>query len=150
MRRCRIPLKDETCGLLGELTVRKAGLRWYYIIEGRVPLALAEKMYEDPVGRHDIRVAGHCGCPPPAEWATWYAPSGRKIVGLDQQDECRRFLASSSQYMKELAQRLLNDLDFAEDPSAVPGAEGFVESYHIDSEVGLRVFADYHRAFYDR
>lgn len=148
MRRCRIPLKDETTGLLGDLTITKSGSRWYYLVEGRVPLELANQLYDDPVGRTDIRVACHCMCPPPAEWATWYAPSGRKIVGLDQQDECLRYVNSSSEYMRGVAERLLQELDFAEDPSAVPGAEGFVESYHVDSEVGLRVFSDYRRAYY--
>ncbi len=63
---------------------------WYYwTVSGNVPLAVAQEMYADPVGREDVRVAGHCGCPPPEKWAY----------------------------------------------------SGFVESYHIDSQRGLNLFA---------
>ena len=100
LRRCRIeprPLDDDERhgevpatigGRLGALTFRRA---WYYwMVHGDVPLAIAERLYADPIGRADIRVAGHCGCPPPSEWAV----------------------------------------------------AGYVSTYHIDSEAGLRIFAD--------
>ena len=42
---------------------------WYYwMVSGPVPLAVAEELYADTVGRTDVRVAGHAGCPPPSEW----------------------------------------------------------------------------------
>ena len=73
-------------GKLGAFTFRRA---WYYwTVSGPMPLAEAEKMYADPAGVNDVRVVGHCGCPP-AEW-----------------------------------QR-----------------NGFVESYHIDTQEGLNLFA---------
>src|SRR6266404_4544425 len=54
-------------GELGDFEFRRA---WtYWVVEGPVELEIAEKMYEDPVGRTDIRVAGNAGCPPPCEWA---------------------------------------------------------------------------------
>jgi hypothetical protein len=54
-------------GAIGEFTFRRA---WYYwIVNGPMPLAQAEEMYVHADGRHDVRVAGHCGCPPPSEWA---------------------------------------------------------------------------------
>lgn len=63
---------------------------WYYwVASGPVPLELARKMYSGPVGVNDVRVAGHCGCPPPDEW---------------QHD-------------------------------------GFINTYHIDSQEGLNLFA---------
>lgn len=75
-------------GTLGRFTFRRA---WYYwTVRGDVPIAIAERLYADPIGATDIRVAGHCGCPPPSKWATG----------------------------------------------------GVVTSYHIDSEAGLRIFAD--------
>lgn len=44
---------------------------WYYwIVDGPVPLSIARKMYEDEEGVKSVRVAGHCGCPPPEQWAT--------------------------------------------------------------------------------
>ena len=39
---------------------------WYYwIVRGNVPLKIAKKLYEDPIGKEDVRVNGNCGCPPP-------------------------------------------------------------------------------------
>jgi len=33
-----------------------------------MPLGAAEELYEDPVGHRDVRVVGHCACPPPKDW----------------------------------------------------------------------------------
>ena len=77
--------------LKGELGPFKFYRAWYYwVVNGPMPLAMANRIYDDPNGRLDVRVAGHCGCPPPNEW---------------------------------------------ED-------QGFVNSYHIDSQEGLNLFAD--------
>lgn len=44
--------------------------RWrYWTVSGPMPLDLAEQMYADPIGVSDVRVAGHCACPPPKKWA---------------------------------------------------------------------------------
>lgn len=46
-------------GKLGEFTFTRA---WYYwVVKGRVPLAVAQEMYSHPVGRKDIRVDGFSG-----------------------------------------------------------------------------------------
>jgi hypothetical protein len=80
-------------GRLGDFVFTRA---WtYWVVVGRVPFDVAEELFSDPVGRTDIRVTGHAGCPSPAEW-----------VGVGKP----------------------------------------VTSYHIDSEVGLRIFADTLRA----
>lgn len=68
-------------GRLGPFTF--ARLWYYWHVSGPVPLPVAIELYEHPVGRQDVRVAGHCGRPPPQEWAedledgrgpvvTWY------------------------------------------------------------------------------
>lgn len=44
---------------------------WYYwTVKCAMPLHLAKEMYYEcgKLGRYDIRVAGHCGCPPPEHW----------------------------------------------------------------------------------
>jgi hypothetical protein len=75
-------------GKIGPFTLWRA---WrYWVVKGPMPLAVAREMYDDPVGVDDVRVAGHCGCPPPDEWAR----------------------------------------------------DGVIDTYHIDTEVGLRVFVD--------
>jgi hypothetical protein len=64
--------------ILGALGPFKFRRLWYYwSVTGDVPLSVAEAMYETPIGRRDVRVAGHCGCPPPSEWA-----ERRRGVGL--------------------------------------------------------------------
>jgi hypothetical protein len=78
-------------GRLGGFTFHRA---WYYwVVDGPMPMWLAERINIDPANKA-IRVAGHCGCPPPKEW-------GIQI-----------------------------------------GDEEYVTTYHIDTEIGLRVFAD--------
>ena len=58
-------------GQLGNFEFRRA---WYYwIVSGRVPLEIAKELYANPIGKKDVRVTGHCGCPPPEDpWITYY------------------------------------------------------------------------------
>lgn len=69
--RCDYPQKDEVpsavSGVIGSLTLTRA---WYYWrVYGPVPLPMALELYADPVGKTDVRIAGHCLCPPPeAPW----------------------------------------------------------------------------------
>jgi len=88
-------VSSSIIGKLGEFEFVRA---WYYwTVRGNVPLEVARELYADPVGKTDVRVAGHCGCPPPEEWA----------MRINEREEAK-----------------------------------FVTNYHIDSEVGLRLFAD--------
>jgi hypothetical protein len=94
--RCDYPQKDEVpsaiSGIIGPLKLTRA---WYYWrVNGPVPLPMARELYADPVGKTDVRVAGHCLCPPPE------APWIDEIHGV----KC-------------------------------------ISSYHIDSQVGLDLFA---------
>jgi hypothetical protein len=42
---------------------------WYYwIVVGRIHLDIAKKLYATELGQKSVRVAGHCGCPPPEQW----------------------------------------------------------------------------------
>ena len=67
---------------------------WYYwIIKGNVPLKIAKKMYADPIGKIDVRVAGHCGCPPPEKMC--YKIDGKKYVTsyhIDSQEGLNLFV----------------------------------------------------------
>lgn len=78
LRRAGIPfVKDarhtgevpySVTGCLGKFTFVRA---WYYwMVRGNLPLEVAKELHENPVGKTDVRVVGHCGCPPPEEWAT--------------------------------------------------------------------------------
>lgn len=109
-------------GQLGKFNFRRA---WYYwVVEGPMPLSVAEEMYALPVGREDVRVAGHCGCPPPNQWAF---PLDREAV----QQELAGMGIESISY---------GDLAKLCDEGKI-SAPRFVTSYHIDSQAGLALFA---------
>ena len=59
----RSEVPTRVTGKLGDFTFRR--LWYYYSARGHVPLAVAQELYADPVGRAYVRVNGHCGCPPP-------------------------------------------------------------------------------------
>ncbi len=69
---------------------------WYYwVVKGYVPLDIAVEMYENPNGRKDIRVAGHCGCPHPADWKVRYKVCGMNVVDsyhIDTQEGLNYFV----------------------------------------------------------
>lgn len=54
-------------GVSGDFTFKRA---WYYwVVDGVVPLYLAEIMYKHPRGVDDVRVAGMAGNDEPKKWA---------------------------------------------------------------------------------
>ena len=120
-------------GKLGPITFKRA---WYYwMTSGQIPLTIALQLYADPVGKTDIRVDGHCGCPPPeAPWVKYYSASGKKLISHAEYGKFQ-------EYMKEgiLDADALLKYEAADDPTT---GTGYVENYHIDSEIGLRLFAD--------
>jgi len=119
-------------GKLGKYEFRRA---WYYwMVNGNVPLEAAQEMYADPIGKKDVRVAGHCGCPPPEEWTRWYTTDGKLVVKTKELPEYRKFIDKG--IFKE---SVLDDLVFTDDPQSV-GALGFIEHYHIDSQEGLNLY----------
>lgn len=127
--------KSDIGGRLGDFTFRRA---WYYwVVRGPMPLAQAEAMYARPVGALDVRVAGHCGCPPPAEWAHWRTPDGR-IVHHDPTGSQRAQLADIIARHPDFGP--CEDV-FADDASRHPDASAYVESYHVDSAEGLALLA---------
>lgn len=114
-------------GKLGEFTFTRA---WYYwMVDGDIPLNVAEEMYANPIGKKDVRVAGHCGCPPPREWAfpKMEVLNEKGIIKLP--DEKHRFRQGPT--YGELA-RMCN--------SGKINAPRLVENYHIDSQEGLNLF----------
>lgn len=122
-------------GKLGQFHFHRA---WrYWIVRGPVPLNVAKELYADPAGVTDIRVSGHCGCPPPeSPWIIWRGKSGKTLADVTQRETAMELFGEVQGYMKELDEKY----EFVDDPSAV--GEGFVETYHIDSELGLKIFVD--------
>lgn len=125
----RLP-NEVPAGITGQLTHN--GLpgftfvrAWYYwVVKGEVPLAVAKVLYTEPtgVGQRDVRVAGHCGCPPPEEWAF---PREKDFWPILEK------MGIGSISNRELA-GLCN--------SGQISAPRFVFEYHIDSQEGLNLF----------
>jgi len=69
---------------------------WYYwVVSGYVSLDIAVEMYENPNGKKDIRVAGHCACPHPADWKVKHKVCGMNVVGsyhIDTQEGLNYFV----------------------------------------------------------
>ncbi len=124
-------------GKLGNFTFRRA---WrYWVVNGDVPLRVAKEMYDDPVGKSDIRVCGHCGCPPPEEpWIVWRDKKGRKLLLMSERKKLVNRLGKNDPTVKSI----LNDPKIRFVKNRAVAGEGFIRFYHIDSETGLRLFAD--------
>ena len=106
-------------------------LWYYYSVSGRFPEDLANQLYADVVGKTDIRVAGHCGCPSPQEFGVWFV-GDRQVVSTKE----REFFIRHPEMCPDYEQRYI----FCDDPKEV-NASLVVDSYHIDSELGLYIFA---------
>ena len=120
-------------GHLGVFDFRRA---WYYwCVSGPVPLEVAKELYADPAGEKDVRVVGHCGCPPPeAPWLTWRDEDGKELVPQNQYSEyCALFKDKADEFIKE------QNIRFSDDPTR--DGKAFVENYHIDTQEGLNLFA---------
>jgi len=72
-------------GQLGKYHFTRAW--YYYIVSGNVPLKVAQELYKSKTGKRDIRVVGHCGCPPPENWVTWLDDDGVKLITLEENEE---------------------------------------------------------------
>jgi hypothetical protein len=108
---------------------------YYYVVEGDVPQHIAEELYENPIGKADIRVSGNCACPAPSDFWLDYKSDDGKIV-IDDQKEKNQFAELIKKGFFTQA-----DIDskylFVDDKTKYPA---FVTSYHIDSELGLYIF----------
>jgi hypothetical protein len=157
LTRCGVPLTLVTDQLGGEVLTNAGGelcgvkfrRAWrYWVADGSVPLEVALKLYENPVGRTDIRVSGHCGCPPPvAPWVRWRDPeTGKRIIDTGQRDTMQKIGENPDH--KEMAEQFFRDFIFNNDPKSIGGIPS-VDSYHIDSELGLYIFVQHLCAFWE-
>jgi len=103
--------------------------KWsYWAVEGNMPIEVARELYEDPVGKTDVRVMGHAGCPAPKDpWIEWYDSEDRRIFPNSKRP--KGYFGKGTGYQM-----------FFKDPSKV--GKGYIPLYHIDSTEGLKLFAD--------
>lgn len=107
---------------------------WYYwMVSGKVPLEVAKQLYKDPVGRKDVRVAGHCGCPPPEGWVRWFDNESRQLIGIKEAKQIKKLFKEKDNPIPE-TYRVVHKKDFRK------VGKPFVTSYHIDSQEGLNLF----------
>lgn len=116
----------------GEITVTK-GHSYYWMVSCKIPLALADKLYEHPEGRRSVRVAGHCMAPAPIEWADYFNAEGKPMARKAEWDKL------SEESKTTIFADLKDKYDWVEDPSktGIP----FILNYHIDSQAGLLLFS---------
>ena len=118
-------------GQLGEFIFSRA---WYYwVVSGLIPLSVAQEMYAHPRGVKDIRVNGHCGCPPPEKWVVFCDDEGVLLAPKAQLNE--------HQPGSKLHKLLTADEStrWVEDPTK---GIAFINLYHIDSQSGFNFFVD--------
>lgn len=153
LHRCRIcsvpyqgrPQSDVPYTVRGQLGPFEFHRFWrYWSVQGQFPIKMAVELYCDPCGREQVRAAGDCGCRNPRDVAEWYLPEpdGRRILYAEEQQLCERLIRDDEGFRQRFEEKFPRGAYWAENPSEVPGAVGFVTLYHIDSELGLRIFAD--------
>lgn len=113
----------------------------YWVVRGPVPLEVAQELYADPIGQKDVRVAGHCGCPPPEKpWIHWLDDAGNRLIYKAEYDEVvaeydeaelQNYVVA---YFNKEGYRVVPDVETAGQP--------YVTSHHIDSQAGLNLFVN--------
>jgi len=137
-------------GKVGNWSFRRA---WYYWIasapEGEgLPLVAAQELHNRPYPIEGdnrpktygqvVRVGGDCGCPPPEEGATHYDAQGLELVVDPEGKE----LAQAKICLNKMP-HLQKDFEKLRFVLSLDGivAKSVVDSYHIDSQLGLNEFA---------
>jgi hypothetical protein len=111
----------------------------YWVVKGKVPIAVAEELYKTPVGKTDIRAGGDCWCVDPKTQANWYCNvTGKQVLKTLELKEAELYATMKGELGK-IGRKILMDHEFSDDPST-GDTQGFVELYHIDSELGLYMF----------
>lgn len=152
LNRCGIPIKDWNAKPFSDVPYTKFGFLeckhgvfsfhryWYYWgVRGEIPLSVARKLYTNVVGKDDIRVNGHCGCPAPEGSALQYRLNGKEIIydpdGKQKEDWDR--LSAPGKWLEHHIRP-----EFSSNPELIAD-KVFVNNYHIDSELGLYIFVQH-------
>lgn len=116
-------VKTHYIGILNGFVFVRA---WYYwVVRGNMPLEHAQYLY-DNYKDLDIRVAGHCGNPPPSEWAR-------------NKDADRLYKPYINKWKnKEITIEEMKNICKEIDKQG----EQVIEIYHIDTQLGLCKFAE--------
>ena len=134
---CELTRSEVPYTITGQLGPFKFRRAWYYwVAEGLMPLKLAQELYADPIGKTDVRVDGHCGCPAPEEpWIHYFDSDGKRLVCESERLDFERFF-------KEELPEIMKKQNYRFSDDRQRDGEAYVECYHIDTQEGLRLFAD--------
>jgi hypothetical protein len=132
-------------GKLGQFKLTR--LCDYWSVKGPFPLEVATHLYDtNMIWRQDVRAGGHCSRPPPRTKATFRNIAGLQILDRRNENEAKRHAdQNESLIVKSIGQTILRDYVFADDPQAA-AHHATVDLFHIDSEVGLYMWAEMARA----
>lgn len=136
VRRSRVPF--TLAGRLGSFYFLR--YRDYWSVTGNLPLGIAEKLYDDPIGRTDVRVAGNRSCLSPAECAVRLMDDGSYVLGSRWGNTAEGF-SSFGEYVLRSEPGVMGPNPILHDDPAAKAAKLYITSYDIDSQEGLDLFA---------
>jgi hypothetical protein len=134
---------EVAASLTGKLGAFMFIRAWYYwVVSGPVPIEVARQLYADPVGVTDVRSGGDCACRPPETWADYFDAEGRQLcLDPDGSDErAYRGLVERGMLTADGLER--NRWVRSNEERDAAAVRVIVDTYHVDTEVGLRIFAD--------
>ena len=119
--------REVPSSVIGLLNGFKFIRAWYYwMVFGDMPLEYAKDIYSKYKDLN-IRVAGHCGNPPPEEWCE----------PKDWREKCKptvdRYILTKEISMDE-CNKLCNEIRNQ--------GEQFIKTYHVDTQEGLNKLAE--------
>jgi len=112
----------------------------YWCAKGRIPLAVAELLYADPVGRRDLRIGGYYERPSPDKFARWFLLDGRQVLTNEEMTEVNAWKNCGNVYYQNLWKMNASKYIASDDPASI-GAKAFIGMYHADSQEGLNLLA---------
>jgi len=124
-------------GKLGEFKFSRA---WtYWVVDGEVPLYVAEEIYATYDGKKYIRADGHCGCLEPKLVASYYLKNGKKLISDPEGKQKKEFEHCIEHNLFEQEQMII--YEFVIDRTKCYDY-AVVDCYHIDTQDGLNLFSE--------
>lgn len=111
---------------------------WYYwVAEGEVPLEIAKELWNNPIGKKDVRTAGFAGnTNPDGVWLKHYDSDGIELKSFKELEDAKSW---DAYYNSDFAGILQEKYKFVYDPRT-EAARSVINLYHIDSQEGLNLF----------
>jgi hypothetical protein len=125
---------EVPASIMGELGKYKFKRAWYYwIVNGHIPIEIADKLYEHPEGKISIRVDGHCGCPNPREYRHVWIDEQNNILHLREElHKWDTFHMNEQELLEKYKVRFVDNRETY--------GMGVISGYHIDTQAGLLLF----------